>query len=536
MYEHTYQRYLDIQGGPTPIDLQKKIEELLENDDDQLIQLEGIREDTEEIQDKIHRIESENMKLNGEIRKWKQANDLVLSKLDTLDKTDQEILDQIKTLSDSDKRIEAEVKKLGQNDQEIMESIKRLSEKEDEILQKADLIQENQLKMQEMQSELENNQKKMIDTLGTLSSTVANLYKNLTTDNREIIKKVVQIEGAQRLMNGNLVHISKQIKANEKSLTLSIEAGNYVNRYELQIGRLYQTIDDFEEIRRDKTGRFIVDGNMDRFKESSEKVYNDIDAVFRMLEGTDDYILGGSIFKALPETCDPHFLYKYLNLIDHSIDLYKEGARMRGNQTTKDDFDRRWYKHKANATGEYYRYCGCSIGQSFQVRGVLSELFDKLEDEDEKDWVISIQSFLAISLISLKSSHLQGYCDAIKNISVLPIDSYQREKVTLLQNVRSFKVNSKTLNVLKHYWLEDIKMVAHLHKEKSLDLLDLLNEVGTCVALHKNPGIKLQKGSICGIAGICEVNNQRRKLSTLKKGFFYSISGNSSWDEKIFHE
>ena len=93
----------------------------------------------------------------------------------------------------------------------------------------------------------------------------------------------------------------------------------------------------------------------------------------------------------------------------------------------------------------------------------------------------------------------------MKNVSTLPLDIYQREKVITLLTVRPFEITPDVLHKMKSYWMEDILMIKTLHKLGRIDYVSALDGKGTCVKIEKNPGVKQIGPRMCGYKGICQV-------------------------------
>ena len=93
----------------------------------------------------------------------------------------------------------------------------------------------------------------------------------------------------------------------------------------------------------------------------------------------------------------------------------------------------------------------------------------------------------------------------MRNVSVLTLDVHIREKISRVLELQTFEVQPKTLEFLQNYWLEDIELLERLRMTKQDHFAELHDGIGTCIDISKNPGVKAQSGSLCGVHGICKV-------------------------------
>ena len=93
----------------------------------------------------------------------------------------------------------------------------------------------------------------------------------------------------------------------------------------------------------------------------------------------------------------------------------------------------------------------------------------------------------------------------MKNVSLSPLNPYHREKTSLILDFHRFNVNTVTMDFVQNYWTEDIKLMKQLKDAESYHFLKELENVGTCVDIFKNPGVKIQETFLCNEPGFCNV-------------------------------
>ena len=101
----------------------------------------------------------------------------------------------------------------------------------------------------------------------------------------------------------------------------------------------------------------------------------------------------------------------------------------------------------------------------------------------------------------------------MKNVSLSPLNPYHREKASLILDFQRFNVNTVTMDFVQNYWTEDIKLMKQLKDAEGYHFLKELENVGTCVDIFKNPGVKIQQEYLCDIPGLCQV---QFKITILK--------------------
>ena len=320
---------------PNFTELIRKAEELKAIGNKELLKLDDLMKEHMKTANDIKNIEAKSNAIRSDLKKMdKEAHrqhQVILGRIDIMDKNDEDIKRQIEELKENDKEMKEKLEELGDDNEAIMKKLKEIAQEEENILQQLDTLKKNDKKIEAKMNIFLDNQSKMFEVINVFSEDMKNQYSQLSLYDQEIIKRQVQLGLMQDITVKEIDHFKKMTLKMGENLHKEIIRTQYIGKYFEHVNYLENAFIKFERMNRYSFNLFVNDERMDIFIKGTEELEDHIDTVFKMFTGKGMWIESKAVFEDLNETCSQDYLEKAMFMMKHAIDLYHIRSAMVGN-------------------------------------------------------------------------------------------------------------------------------------------------------------------------------------------------------------
>ena len=302
----------------------------------ELMMLDELMKKHEDTAKNIKEIKAKNNVIMSDLEKidkeTHRQHQVLLGRIDLMDKNDEDIKKQIMQLKENDVEMKEKLDELGKTDEECLEKLKEIAQQEKKILLQLEQLKENDKEIETKMAKFLDNQNEMFDAINEFSEVMKSQYNQLSLYDQKIIKQQVQLGLMQNITVRQIDNFRNDTFIFLKDLKNEIIKTQYITRYSKHFEYLETAFLMFERINRDSFNLFVDDDDdrMEKFIENSDQLEVHIDGVLNMLCGRGMWLRNSIIYKDLNETCSQNFIEKVMSTVKHAMDLYDIRSAMVG--------------------------------------------------------------------------------------------------------------------------------------------------------------------------------------------------------------
>ena len=288
---------------------------------------EDTAKDIKDIKAKNNVIMSDLEKIDKETHRQHQV---ILGRIDVMDKNDEDIKKQIMQLKENDVEMKEKLEELGKTDEECLEKLKEIAQQEKKILLQLEKLKENDKEIETKMAKLSDSQNEMFDMINEFSEVMKSQYNQLSLYDQKIIKQQVQLGLMQNITVRQIDNFRNATFNRLIDLKKEVIKTQYITRYSKHFEYLGTAFKMFERMDRDSFNLFVNDWRMQEFIKYSDNLEIHIDGVLNMLCGRGMWLRKSSIYEDLNETCSQNYIEKVMSTVKHAMDLYDIRSAMVG--------------------------------------------------------------------------------------------------------------------------------------------------------------------------------------------------------------
>ena len=300
----------------------------------ELMMLDELMKKHEDTAKDIKDIKAKNNVIMSDLEKFDKEthrqHQVILGRIDVMDKNDEDIKKQIMQLKENDVEMKEKLDELGKTDEECLEKLKEIAQQEKKILLQLEKLKENDKEIETKMAKLSDSQNEMFDMINEFSEVMKSQYNQLSLYDQKIIKQQVQLGLMQNITVRQIDNFRNATFDMLKDLKKEVIKTQYITRYSKHFEYLEIAFRFFKRINRDSINLFVDDWRMKEFIKNSDKLEIHIDGVLNMLCGRGMWLRKSIIYEDLNETCSQNYIEKVMSTVKHAMDLYDIRSAMVG--------------------------------------------------------------------------------------------------------------------------------------------------------------------------------------------------------------